>query len=290
MDWNEPLSKMRSNLTDYIQKNRLKSLVLGVSGGIDSALVAAIVRPVCDSIGIKLIGRSLPNTTNKPDEISRATDIGEALCHDFKTISINEQFSILHGQCEKNYSEKEDLKFNKIAEGNIKARVRMVHLYDLAYRNRGLVLGTDNFTELLLGFWTLHGDEGDYGLIQNLWKTEVYDLSRWIYDCEGTKEILPCVEAIPTDGLGITNSDLEQLGASSYEEVDKILKTWLTKDKDSFLWDTYLKYPERASDWESFEQYRDSLKDHPVVQRNRNSEFKRNNPFNIPRNNILTEV
>jgi NAD+ synthase len=290
MNWEKPLKNMREQLSFYVKKNGLKSLVLGVSGGIDSALVAAIARPVCDDLGIKLIGRSLPNTTNKPDEISRADKIGE-FCHDFDTFFINSQVDMILGDSEIGYSVNEDERFNKIAEGNIKARVRMIHLYDLAYRNRGMVLSTDNYSEYMVGFWTTAGDIGDWGLIQNLWKTEVYDLSRWmcLNDLKSPKSeyLMSCIDAVPTDGLGISNSDLDQLGASTYEEVDKILKTWLVEDIDSFHWDDALFYPGSIENYEEFSKYRESLKDHPVVQRHIKSEFKRLVPINLSRSQIF---
>jgi NH3-dependent NAD+ synthetase len=114
----------------------------------------------------------------------------------------------------------------------------------------------------MVGFWTLHGDVGDFGLIQNLWKTDVYDLSKWIQDKSmgiQADALKACIEATPTDGLGITNSDLDQLGASTYNEVDKILKTWLTKDLDSFSWDDFLVYPGREINTEEFFKYRESF-------------------------------
>jgi NAD+ synthetase len=253
--------------------------------------VAAICRPVCDDLNIKLLGRSLPHTTNKPEEQKRALNIGRAFCHDFDTFSINDQFQHFLGDSELGYSVGKDEKFNKIAEGNIKARIRMIHLYDLAYRTRGMVLSTDNYSELMVGFWTLHGDVGDYGLIQNLWKTEVYDLSNWLCNLltEGpSKALKACVEATPTDGLGITNSDLDQLGASSYDEVDKILKTWLTEDLDSFYYDEdFLGYPGRHTNPDNFFEYRKAFKYHPVVQRHIKSGFKRLNPINIKRERIF---
>jgi NAD+ synthetase len=235
----------------------------------------------------------LPNTTNKPDEQQRAGEIGYCFCHDFDILVINDQFTRILEDSERSYSKKEDEKFNKIAEGNIKARIRMVHLYDLAYRTRGMVLSTDNYTELMLGFWTLHGDVGDYGLIQNLWKTEVYDLSKWLRYSKGVSEgqskaLRDCIVAVPTDGLGITNSDLDQLGAANYDEVDKILKTWLTEDFDSFYYDEdFFGYPGRLENPDEFFNYRDSLKYHPVVQRHIKSEFKRLNPINLKRDRIF---
>ena len=293
MDWEKPLKNMRDDLKFYIQKNEIKSLVLGVSGGIDSALVAAICYPICKELKIKLRGRSLPNTTNKPDEQQRAIDVGRAFCPDFDIFVINDQVQHILKDSEKEYSMEEEEKFNKIAEGNIKARIRMIHLYDLAYRTRGMVLSTDNFTELMLGFWTLHGDVGDYGLIQNLWKTEVYALSNWLCNRmdlsdEQSKALRDCTNAVPTDGLGISNSDLDQLGAATYDEVDKILKTWLTEDLDSFYYDEdFLGYQGRPTDSKEFFKFRDNLKNHPVIQRHLKSKFKRLNPINIKRERIF---
>ena len=105
----------------------------------------------------------------------------------------------------------------------------MIYLYDIAQEHNGLVLSTDNWTELMLGFWTLHGDCGDYGMIQNLWKTEVYEMaSTFVENLEEkrSRALLDCIEAIPTDGLGISASDLDQIGAESYKEVDEILQNF----------------------------------------------------------------
>jgi NAD+ synthetase len=274
-----------------------------VSGGIDSALVAAIAQPVCQSLGIKLIGRSLPQSTNKKDEIKRAKNIGNSFCTDFKIHIINKEVSKLLNACETDYGSilythtSLQTTFNKIAEGNVKARTRMILLYDLAYRTQGIVLGTDNLTEFLLGFWTMHGDVGDYGMIQNLWKTEVYDLAEWVCENELRDKddyryvfLKDCIKAVPTDGLGITNSDLDQLGAPTYLEVDNILKAWLTENIihfRSFSLEDYLNYSGRLEDPDKFFKYRLSLKNHPVVQRHIKSEFKRNNPINLKRDLIF---
>ena len=141
----------------------------------------------------------------------------------------------------------------------------MVYLYDLAAKNKGVVLSTDNYTELLLGFWTLHGDVGDLGMIQNLWKMEVYEMAQYIAEYEANEQqaqaLWACINATPTDGLGITSSDLEQLGANSYNEVDKILKSYLSGNKE--------------------------YSNHPVIKRHLATHFKRNNPYNFPREIIF---
>ena len=124
----------------------------------------------------------------------------------------------------------------------------MIHLYDIASIRKGLVMSTDNQTEYQLGFWTIHGDVGDFDPIQDLWKTEVYGLANYLRDrykskalealhndyketCDKYRAMSYAVysscKLIPTDGLGISNSDLEQIGAKSYDEVDDILSRYI---------------------------------------------------------------
>ena len=269
-DYKTAVDNIRNILKTYISDNKIKSLVIGISGGIDSALSLALAKPVCDELNIPMIGRSITIETNKADEIARAKAMGEKFTSDFKEVDLTEGFLSFVGLVTEATDEDTQSVAYKIRRGNIKARTRMVYLYDLAAKNKGMVLSTDNYTELLLGFWTLHGDVGDYGMIQNLWKTEVYAMSRYLVsdlkDQAAAETLQSCIDAVATDGLGITNSDLDQIQAKSYEEVDQIL----------------LKLIYHTDDFEDF-------KDHPVIQRKRNSEFKRNNPYNIPRKEITNE-
>ncbi|MEN8118935.1 MAG: NAD(+) synthase [Bacteroidota bacterium] len=266
-DYKSAVDNIRAILKIYLSDNKLKSLVVGISGGIDSALTVALAKPVCDELDIPLIGRSITIETNKADEIERARTIGENFVTDFKEVDLTDGFISLAGLITEEGDNDTGSVAYKIRRGNIKARTRMVYLYDLAARYRGMVLSTDNYTELLLGFWTLHGDVGDYGMIQNLWKTEIYAMSRYIVaqleDDAAKIALQDCVDAVATDGLGITKSDLDQIQAKSYEEVDQIL----------------LKLIYNTNDLKNFEN-------HPVIQRKRNSEFKRSNPYNIPREQI----
>ena len=253
------IAKIRELLKDYIEKNKIQSLIIGVSGGIDSALCCALARPVCNSLDISLIGVSLPIYSNTYDEKNRAKNVGKILCTDFEEINKLEDVMTLF-PIQVVTSDYTDLKY-KIRLGNLKARLRMIYLYDLAQKNNGMVLSTDNFTEYLLGFWTLHGDVGDYGMIQSLWKTEVYKISEYLKDTESMNALQDCIDAVPTDGLGISNSDLEQIDASSYKEVDKILKSVFIYGEDKY-------------------------KNHPVILRYNKTMFKRNNQCNIHRGDL----
>jgi len=262
-DFQKAISNIRFEFQNYILKNNLHSIVVGLSGGIDSALCAALAYDVCKELSIPLIGRSLTIESNKPDERMRAKMIGKNFTTDFVEVDLTSAYLKFREDIVENIKKEDNTtKEFRIRMGNVKARIRMIYLYELAGKNKGMVLSTDNLTELLLGFWTLHGDVGDYGMIQQLWKTEIYEMSKILaetYSEAGQKEaLLACVNAVPTDGLGITNSDLDQLQASSYEEVDKILIEYL-------------------------ETKNEKLVSHPVIQRHLNSMYKRNNPFNLSR-------
>jgi len=262
---------IRHELKSYIKKYNLKSLVIGESGGIDSATCSALAKPVCDELNVMLIGRSISIETNTSDEENRAKAIGEAFCNDFREVDLTNLYLKTFDDIEENKNNEINKDF-KVRLGNIKARLRMIYLYNLAQKHKGIVLSTDNYTELLLGFWTLHGDVGDYGMIQNLWKTEVYELAKYLIAEELTNDyqktaLQLCVDATPTDGLGITSSDLEQLGAKNYSEVDKTLQKYLNKNT-------------------SIDEKK-KLEKNTVIIRHLNSAYKRNNPLNLSREIII---
>lgn len=244
---------------EYVTENNLKAMVLGISGGIDSTVVAAICHEVSKQTGIPLIGRSLP-IKNKSDEFDVSKLVGEALCNDFKVYKLERSYrAALFDACAdagdvnmaNSYylDELEEMPSRTpIANGNLQARCRMMYLYDIASRYKGLVMSTDNQTEYQLGFWTIHGDVGDFDPIQDLWKTEVYGLASYLQDhykskalealrndyketCDNYKAMSCAIynscKLVPTDGLGISNSDLEQIGAKSYDEVDDILSRYI---------------------------------------------------------------
>jgi NAD+ synthase len=259
------LEHLRTRYRDYMRLNGLKTAVLGISGGVDSALVAAIVH----GQGYPLIGVSLPSPSNTEEENLRADMVGQTWCDKYIVQPIDQlvhdmlngiNLDIPTGDDEAKARQERE---NKIRIGNVKARIRMILLYDWARREGGLVLGTDNYTEYLLGFWTLHGDVGDLSLIQNLWKTEVYDLAMHIANKElgftdgpsKRQALNACRLAIPTDGLGITKSDLEQIGCESYREVDEILRDAINGGPTDVH--------------------------HPVVRRHMATAYKRDNPYNI---------
>lgn len=132
--------------SNYITRNRLNAMVLGISGGIDSTVVAAICHEVSKQTGIPLIGRSLP-IKNKNDEFSVSKLVGNAFCDDFKVVNL----SYMCQHVIQAIYDGEGTLGTPISKGNIQARLRMIYLYNLAGINRGLVMDTDNFYQIVNG-------------------------------------------------------------------------------------------------------------------------------------------
>ena len=278
-DYEKMFENIVASAYTYIAASKVKSLVIGISGGIDSTITAALAHEVVKRLdtGVSLRARIISIESDE-EEMARATRACFAFSNGYQHINLD---SLYHDTVLKTMTEypiPEDEFKAKVRMGNIKARMRMIQLYDLANKLDGLVLSTDNYTEYLLGFWTLHGDVGDFGMIQNLWKTEVYGLAEYIksrFNLSGqyvkADSMRECVDAMPTDGLGVSNSDFDQIypgynknmsARETYQEVDGILTG-------------YLNY----FDVESYGK--------DVIDRHKATKFKRNNPFNIPREYIV---
>lgn len=227
----------RKWLSQYIQDNHLQSLVIGISGGIDSTVSCAISYQICKKLDIPLIGRNLPTISNHDIEIDVADLVGNAFCDNYAKKSIEADYIQLLGSLER------EGEVSKLQRGNIKARLRMIYLRHLASVHKGVVLDNDNFTEWNLGFWTVGGDSPmDINLgLHYLWKTEIYELANYLYDSYLLKgkvtqptiqsnALLQSIKLIPTDGNGVSNSDCEQFGLDNYEQVDDVLKTMYFPD------------------------------------------------------------
>ena len=322
-DYSKVFSTLVKRTEDYICSNNLKCMVLGISGGIDSTVVAAICHEVSRKTGVPLIGRSLPTKYNKEGEITTADLVGKAFCDDYKEVNIHGLYNrmlYLIGETEDSCL---DLSGNTmyeivgefpkqqtlVANGNIQARLRMIYLYNLASIHKGLVMDTDNLTENNLGYFTIHGDVGDFNPIGGLWKTEVFELASYIKDHyhfesqvhsnpnlieEASNKAIAVEESLklkPTAGLGITNSDLDEIGADSYEQVDYILQEILAWKKFKLKQGFYAFSNEMTCD-DFLEDQQMLDTPYPIIEavakRHFASEFKRKQlPIKISRNEIV---
>ena len=227
LDYKNVYNFLVDGIKSYCEKNNIKTLVLGISGGIDSTVVAAL----CKSSNIPLIGISMPCSTNGSDEISSATLAGNEFCATFEEINLEGVYETVEDFCRGTLH---NIDATPISRGNIKARLRMITLYDIASRMGGIVVDTDNLTEHFLGFWTLHGDDGDFNPIGCLWKHEVYGLAKWMKEniYKESKALDAAIEIIPTDGNGVkAGGDLAQIApGKTYDDVDEILHAWVGLD------------------------------------------------------------
>ena len=224
-NWDKWINDAVKQLKQYIQHNKLKSVVLGLSGGIDSTVSAVICHLATkDMSDVTFIGRSLP-IKNSDNEISIASKLGQILCDDYQEIIMTDFY---HSFVDKFYIKEEEMHRNKISDGNIMARLRMMYLYQLASHYKGIVIDTDNMTEHMLGFYTIHGDVGDYNVgISYLWKHEIWDLAEVLknYVPKAKEAIQESINMQPTDG-NCGGTDMDQIApGATYGDVDFILNS-----------------------------------------------------------------
>lgn len=183
-------------------------VVLGMSGGVDSSLVAKLCAEALgprNVLGLSMPEKSGPNQDEK-DAKTWAKQLGIA----FRTIEIGPMVEAIPNQLN---IPKEDL----IGLGNVKARVRMITLYQVARGEHRLVIGTSNKSEALCGYTTKFGDAAcDFAPIGDLYKTQVLEMARHL----GLPRSI--VEKVPTAGLWPGQTDEGELGIT-YDELDRIL-------------------------------------------------------------------
>lgn len=206
--------KAREVIVEFIREKvreaNAEGVVVGISGGIDSALVAYLA---VEALGKdKVLGVHLPelNLTSAEDVLD-ATEVAHRLDIEFKAIDISGMLTAYL----KNIPDAD--RSTAHAKGNLKARIRMSVLYYYANLLNRMVIGTGNKTELLLGYFTKHGDGGvDILPIGDLYKTDVWELSSEMK----VPETIIC--KAPCAGLWSGQTDEKELGIT-YNEVDRFL-------------------------------------------------------------------
>ena len=240
MDYGQVFEKLVSETQRYLEDNKLSAMILGISGGLDSTVTAAICNEVeRRNPNLKFYGVSLPCSSNKIEENLSSMMTMKAFCNHYQywVQHIDEAYNAMFKMC--NYK----VGTTTIGQGNIKARIRMMYLYNLANYINGLVIDTDNLTEHYLGFFTIHGDVGDFNPIGGLWKHEIYTLATYLYwtyrnknDSSKMNALEKAINIKPTDGNGVNdNGDMGQIAPAfindnsidAYAKVDNIIKDYL---------------------------------------------------------------
>ena len=209
-------------LRDYVEKNGFKSVLLGLSGGIDSAVVAAIA---ADAIGPRRVyGVSLPSKYSSEHSRSDAKDSADRIGLHFSTQPIQSMVD----------SFIENLGLTGLAEENVQARVRGTTLMGLSNQDGHLVLATGNKSELAVGYSTLYGDAvGGYAPIKDLLKMEVWAIARW-RNAEALRrgEVPPIPESSinkePSAELRPDQKDSDSL--PDYPTLDRMLTIYIDHD------------------------------------------------------------
>ena len=267
LDYANVFDNIVNAIASYLNKYNLDSMVLGISGGIDSTVNAAIGKEVCKRTGKRLIGISLMTDTNESDEIESAILVGKEFCTKYLNCIMNDEYESLNQLCDEISGTSDS-----IARGNIKARMRMMILFDASAKNKGIVFSGANRTEVLLGFSTLGADSlGAIAPLSELFKHEVYEFAHWIKDnvYPGSAALEKSISLTPTDGNGVmAGGDLAQIAPGcTYDDVDDILITYL--EYSGHHPEEYQIEMERL-----YSKYGKGIVD-SVIRRHRNSQFKR---------------
>lgn len=205
-----------TGLRDYVTKNGFPGVLLGMSGGVDSALVAAIA---VDALGAdKVHAVMMPSRFTSKDSLEDAEACAKLLGIKYESIPITPAFDVLQSQ----------LKLQGLAEENIQSRIRGVILMGLSNQTSAMVVSTGNKSEMSMGYATLYGDMcGGYAPLKDVYKTMAYALVHWR---NGQGRVIPerIITKAPTAELRENQTDQDSL--PPYPVLDAILKLLIEEE------------------------------------------------------------
>jgi NAD+ synthase (glutamine-hydrolysing) len=209
-------------LRDFIDKNGMPSVVLGLSGGIDSAVVATLA---VDALGADRVhGVGLPSTYSSEHSLADAEDLAKRTGLHYSVVPIAPMVDAYHGSVE----------LSGVAAENLQARVRGTLLMGLSNQHGHLLLTTGNKSEIAVGYSTLYGDSaGGFAPIKDVPKTLVWELARWRNQyarSHGETEPIPqnSIDKPPSAELAPGQQDSDSL--PSYEELDAVVRDYVDRD------------------------------------------------------------
>jgi NAD+ synthase (glutamine-hydrolysing) len=210
---------------DYVRKNGFTDVVIGLSGGIDSALVAAIA---VEALGAQHVhGVSMPSRYSSEGSRTDAAALASALGIDLQTISIEPAFEAYLSMTQQSFAGKPP----DLTEENLQSRVRGTTLMALSNKFGWMVLTTGNKSELAVGYFTLYGDSvGGFAVIKDLLKTTVYDLCRHINKRSG-REIISEVVITKPPSAELRPDQRDDQSLPAYEVLDPILELYVEQDR-----------------------------------------------------------
>ena len=223
---NESLySALKLGLFDYVSKNNFEKVLVGLSGGIDSALTATIA---VDALGSdNVTGVALPSKYNTEESLVDARLLAENLDIEFKVIEIEEIVNIFRNTLKESVNDE----LGPITDENIQSRVRGNILMALSNQTGAMVVSTGNKSEMAVGYSTLYGDlAGGFALLKDLYKTEVYNLANFR---NSISSVIPqnTIDKEPSAELRPDQFDKDSL--PEYELLDEILRMYIEEDSSS---------------------------------------------------------
>ncbi len=212
-----------AGLRDYVEKNGFRDVVIGLSGGIDSALTAAVA---VDALGPDAVrGITMPTRFSSDGSVNHSVDLAKNLGCRIDEIPIESIFTQFQGALEPVF---EGRPFD-VAEENLQARIRGAILMAVSNKFGGMVVATGNKSEMAVGYATLYGDmAGGYAVLKDVFKTVVYRLSEW-RNRDG--EVIPreIIDKPPSAELRPDQKDTDSL--PEYDVLDGILRRYIELDE-----------------------------------------------------------
>jgi NAD+ synthase (glutamine-hydrolysing) len=212
-------------LRDYVDKNGFREIVVGLSGGIDSALTAALA---VEALGADRVhGVSMPSRFSSEATRGDARRLGERLGIEFREVPIEQAVTEIEESLAPSFGELD----RDLTEENLQARVRGVILMGLSNKFGWLVVATGNKSELSVGYATLYGDmAGGFALLKDVFKTDVFRLSKHLNERAG-RELIPqsIIDRAPSAELRDNQLDADSL--PPYPELDKVLEAYVELDR-----------------------------------------------------------
>jgi NAD+ synthetase len=222
-------SALSLGIRDYVRKCGFKSVILGLSGGIDSALVAVLA---ADALGAEnVLGVAMPARYSSTGSLNDAEALAKNLGIRYEVLPIEPPFLAVEKQLEKVFA---GTKPNE-AEENIQSRLRGVTLMALSNKFGALVLTTGNKSEMAVGYCTLYGDmNGALAPIADVFKTDIYKIARWV---NREREIIPQNSIAKPPSAELRPNQTDQDSLPPYEILDAILDVYVVKNlgKDEII-------------------------------------------------------
>ncbi|MFJ6935903.1 NAD+ synthase [Streptomyces sp. NPDC101132] len=222
-DDEEVYSALVVGLRAYVRKNGFRSVLIGLSGGIDSALVAAVA---CDAVGAaNVYGISMPSKYSSDHSRGDAADLARRTGLNFRTVPIEPMFDAYMGS----------LGLTGLAEENLQSRLRGTMLMAVSNQEGHLVLAPGNKSELAVGYSTLYGDSvGAYGPIKDVYKSDVFRLARWrnrAAEERGQVPPIPENSIVKPPSAELRPGQVDTDSLPDYEVLDAVLALYVDRDQ-----------------------------------------------------------